>query len=214
MATVPEFLAGDHWAYSNIGYAVVQLILEDTFGKSLNDIAEEVIFRPLDMKLSTFNYPLKQKWQNLEAYPHKTDGTVGIPEEEMPRAMGGLMTTPSDMAKILVELINAYSGKSEKIISQKTVKQMFTSEAVVPPEALGLPMEMGLGIFLERSKGTLAILHPGHNSPGTVFLIFAIPEKGQGAVIAANGNIGDALYMEIVASLASIYNWEVGQFFK
>ncbi len=214
-AAIPEFKAGDHWSYSNIGYAVIQLILEDTFRQSLNDIADKVIFRPLHMNSSTFNYPLKKKWQKEEAYPHKTDKTVGSPEQEMPRAMGGFCTTPSDMSKILIELMKAYTGKSEKIISQKTALQMFKSEAQVPPEALGgLSLEMGLGVFLDTSGASLAFLHHGHNSPGTVFLVFAIPEKGQGAVIAANGNIGDRLYLEVLASLSSLYNWESGQFFK
>ena len=127
------------------------------------------------MRSSTFNYPLNKRWQKREAYPHKTDKTVADPEQEMPRAMGGLYTTPSDMSKILVELMQVYAGHSGKIISKRTLSEMFTNEALVPPDALaGLSLEMGLGVFLDTSGGTLAFLHHGHNSPGTVFLIFAI----------------------------------------
>jgi hypothetical protein len=37
---------------------------------------------------------------------------------------------------------------------------------------------------------------------------------GKGAVITANAANGEALYLEILATLAEMYQWPLGQFFK
>ena len=44
--------------------------------------------------------------------------------------------------------------------------------------------------------------------------VWNITTESKKIVIAANGNIDDRLYLEIIASLASIYEWETRHFFK
>ena len=77
-----------------------------------------------------------------------------------------------------------------------------------------MPLGMGLGVFIDQSTKEVSFLHPGHNSPGTTFVFIAYPALGKGAVIAANGNLGDRLYLEILAGLAIEYQWPSGQPFK
>lgn len=58
-----EFEPGSKWQYSNIGYVVIQLLLEDLTGKPLPQILRETVFEPLKMKSSTLEYPLTKEWQ-------------------------------------------------------------------------------------------------------------------------------------------------------
>jgi CubicO group peptidase (beta-lactamase class C family) len=212
---VPVTAPGSEWNYSNIGYVVIQLILEDVTGKPFDQLAAEVIFKPLGMTSSSFSYPLKEDIRKHEAMPHGTDGSPGIPEQSgQARTPGGLLSTPHDMAALVLEVMNSYLGKSERVISAETARLMLTKQVDVPPEALGLPLGMGLGVFIDTSTEEVCFLHPGHNSPGTTFVFLAYPALGKGAVIAANGNVGDRLYLEILASLAIEYNWPSGQPFK
>jgi CubicO group peptidase (beta-lactamase class C family) len=212
---VPVREPGSQWEYSNLGYAIIQLVLEDVTGRQLPQIAEEVLFRPLDMDRSSFAYPLRSDLQKHEAWPHGSDGQARKPEMDgSARSMGGLATTPEDLAKLTLEVMKAYQGRSTKVVSQKTARLLVTKQVEVPPAALGLPLGNGLGVFLDSSTEEVCFLHPGHNSPGTTFVVLACPALGKGAVIGVNGNVGDRLYLEILASLAVAYDWPVGQPFK
>ena len=72
---VVELVPGTKWQYSNIGYVVIQQILEDTIGKPFFRIAQETVFEPLGMKHSTFIYPLAREIQDNEAWPHDERGS-------------------------------------------------------------------------------------------------------------------------------------------
>ncbi len=53
-----EFVPGSQHAYSNAGYCVLQLVLEDSSGLSLHELASARMFGPLGMDHSTFDEPL------------------------------------------------------------------------------------------------------------------------------------------------------------
>jgi len=211
----PNFVPGQKWSYSNIGYVVIQLVLEDTFGKSLDGLAQQVIFEPLGMNSSTFDYPLKAGLQMREAMPHSSAGEARKPSmDSLARAQGGLMTTTRDMSKLLIELMNTYRGEPGKIISRTTLESMLEKQVSVPAGVFGFPIDMGLGVFVDGEGDSACFMHPGHNYPGTVFLVFACPGLGDGVSLGINGNIGDRLEIEVVSTLAEIYGWPGGRYFE
>lgn len=212
---VPEREPGTQWAYSNPGYVIIQLVLEDVTGKPLAQLAEEVIFKPLGMRSSTFSYPLRGERRRREAWPHDSQGRPGPPDMGgRARATGGLLTTPRDMAILTIDVMKAYRGQPGRIISPASARLLISRQIKVPTEALGVPLSDGLGVFVDDSTEEICFLHPGHSAPGTTFLVMAYPVLGEGAVIAVNGNVGDRLYLEIVASLSREYDWPSGQPFR
>jgi CubicO group peptidase (beta-lactamase class C family) len=215
-AAVPEFEPGSQWTYSNVGYIVIQMILEDVVGKPFPRIAEEVLFKPLKMESSTFSYPLSKKNQKREALPHGTDGSAKTPcpADGLAVTPGGLTTTPSDMAILTIEVMNAWQGKSTKVISQKISKLLTEKQIEIPITAFGVPMSNGLGSFILNTTDEVVFFHQGHSFPGSTFFIFAFPAVGKAGIIGANGNLGDRLYLEILASLAIEYKWPAGEIFK
>jgi len=211
----PLTAPGKQWAYSNLGYAVIQLVLEDRFGKSLNELAREVIFKPLNMHDTTFDYPLPTAWRSREAMPHARDGSVRAPVQDTPaRAQGGLMTTTADMARLVMEILQCGQGKSGGVLSREMVGTMMTPHARVPREVMGLDLEMGLGVFIMQYGGHTLFLHPGHSYPGSVFMVLAMPDLGQGVVMGLNGDQGDLLKNELLVTLAEVYQWPIADFVK
>lgn len=211
----PEFTPGLKWSYSNIGYVVIQLVLEDMLGKDLEEIAGEVIFDPLGMDSSTFYYPLSPTMRHREAFPHTTDGE---PREAVldshSRGQGGLIISTNDMSKLLIELMETFQGRSDRIISPGTMKAMLVKHTDIPEEALGFPIGMGLGVLVDGEGDDVSFMHPGHSYPGTVFLVVAFPGLGQGMAFGANNNIGDRLELEVASTLAEIYGWPSGNYFS
>lgn len=204
---IPQFVPGSKWQYSNIGYNVIQLLLEDVTGKSFQQIADEIIFTPLNMKSSTFIYPLDPEKQRLEAMPHDAQGKPGKPVmHRTALAQGGLTTTPTDLAKFTLELMLSYQGKSEKILSQKMTKRLFTKECEIDQKIFPLPFKEGLGVFLMGEGKDRLFTHPGNNYPGLNCWLIGWPERGTGAVIMGNSGMYGRLNIEIISAINMEYN--------
>jgi len=205
-----ESVPGSRWSYSNLGYVVVQQILEDVYGMPFDRIAQEIVFQPLGMTSSTFTYPLKSDLRDREAMPHNEAGTDCDPAMRSNAvAQGGLMTTPTDLARFAIELMLAWQGKSDRVLSPETVRLMFSKELDLDPRMFGFPLGEGLGVFLMGKEKGLAFSHPGSNWPGTTSWWTGYPQLGKGVVIMANGVKGDILSLEILPALASVYGWPV-----
>lgn len=206
----PEFVPGMKWQYSNIGYNVIQLLLEDVSGKSFQEIAEEIVFKPLGMKNSTFVYPLDAERRKREAMPHDAEGISRKPGMHLTAlAQGGLTTTPIDLAIFTNELMFSYQGKSEVMISQEMTKRLFTKECEIDQNMFPLPFSEGLGVFLMGEGRDFLFTHPGSNGPGSLGFLVGWPERGTGAVVMANGPgmvDGFLILMEIVSAINIEYN--------
>ena len=211
-AAIPEFVPGTKWQYSNIGYVIIQLLLEDVIGKPLAQIAQETIFDPLGMKSSTFSYPLKEELRRSEAMPHNKNGESCEPAMHgSALAQGGLVTTPSDLAKFTIEVMLAYQGRSSVIFSQGMAEKLFNREREI--DFHGLPMVMGLGVFL-RGNEHFSFNHTGYNWPGSGCWLEGCPGSGRGVILMVNGENAMFLELEILAAIFNEYEWENSQYFK
>lgn len=204
-----ERIPGCNWSYSNFGYIVIQLVLEDVLRIPFYQIAEETVFSKTGMKNSTLLLPISAEKQINEALPHSADGKVHdsvIDPNSVAHA--GLITTPTDLGKLLIELMKAYNGKSDLIISHKMAKKMFGLETEIDPKDMfGLTLGEGLGVFLSENGDSFSFLHPGSNLPGSECWIIGFPGTGKGVAIMANGEMGSLLAMEIIAAISNVYNW-------
>jgi CubicO group peptidase (beta-lactamase class C family) len=160
------------------------------------------------MSSSTFAYPLAAERQKSEALPHDEQGAVGVPGMHATAlAQGGLMTTPSDLARFTCDLLLAYEGRTGHLLTPATIRLMLSKEVDLDPSLFGFPVSEGLGVFIMGKDKGLSFSHPGQNSPGATSWLLAYPELGQGAIIMTNGAKGDMLTLEIITALSTVYGW-------
>ncbi|MBN2399953.1 MAG: beta-lactamase family protein [Candidatus Aminicenantes bacterium] len=206
---IVEYIPGSRWQYSNIAYAVIQLLIEDVGGQSIEKIMQAVIFKPLHMKNSTFVYPLAGEFSNQkEAMPHDDYGKA-YPAALHPTAVaqGGLLSTSADIAKFLIALMRSYQGESGLIISRDMVRQMFMKEIDLDPKILGgIPAAQGLGVFIAKGD-KFYIFSVGDNAPGSTCWAVGIPEIGKGTVVMTNGHRGFDLSIKIIGALLITNLW-------
>ncbi|MCT2408797.1 serine hydrolase [Chryseobacterium antibioticum] len=189
---------GTPFRYAGGGYCVLQQMLIDLEGKDFTTIMKEKVLLPLDMKSSTFSQPLSHVQAQFAATAYNQDG-VKVPGKSHTypeQAAAGLWTTPEDLAKFVIDVQNTLSGKSSKIISQKTAEQ-FTTSFIDP--------FMGLGIFLEDRRGHMYFHHGGWNE-GFSSRFIASKTSGDGIVVLTNTNKPDFVE-ELVRSVAEVYHW-------
>lgn len=207
-AAAVEYVPGTKHQYSNIGYLVIQLLLEEVLEKPFSQIAQEILFEPLGMKNSTLVHPLEAKFRTNIALPHDSEGKAHQ-RDQHPTALaqGGLVTTPSDLALLAIEVMEAYQGRSDRILSQRAVQQMFSTERELDPsQMMGIPAQ-GLGVFLMGEGGGFYFLFAGYNEPGATSFLIAAPATGKGAAIMTNGANGMLLVLEILGALVDEYDW-------
>jgi CubicO group peptidase (beta-lactamase class C family) len=203
---VVGFEPGSKWQYSNIGYVAIQLLLEDLTGRPLNDLMREVVFEPLGMTSSTLTYPLEAGLREKEALPHDVDGQTGEPGlHATAQAQGGLMTTPSDLARFTIELMKAFQGESDLVLNRDTARAMLHPELDLDPSLLGMPLREGLGVLLSPAGEPLWFGHPGDNYPGASSWVVGYPGLGTGIVIMTNGAKGNLLAMEVLPAFVKEY---------
>jgi len=197
---------GSTHAYSNSGYCVLQLALEDAAGTSLHELARKRLFEPLHMSHSRFDEPLEPEVLAAAAAGHTrrrhADGSRAEPAtvegraQMAPAAAGGLWSTPSDLGRLVEEVLRARRHERSKVLTPEL------AEAFLTPQAPG----EGLGIHLEGSAPALRARHTG-GMPGFVAHLVFYPATGQGAVVMSNSDGGSFLNQEIIAAIAAEFDW-------
>jgi CubicO group peptidase (beta-lactamase class C family) len=203
-----EFVPGSRLAYSNAGYCVLQLVLEDWSGLTLHQLATQLMFGPLKMGHSRFDDPISGALLATAASGHRREttadgqGHLAVPVERKariaPAAAGGLWTTPTDLAGLAIEVSRAWRGESELLISKQLARAFLTPQVE----------NEGLGIYLQGEGPTLAARHGGAMTGFTAQLVF-YPEAGKGVALMVNceGEGGQWLALELIASIADEYAW-------
>jgi len=193
-----DLVPGSRFRYSGGGYSVLQQLLIDVMGKPFPELMRELVFAPLKMNRSIFEQPLSDKLRTSAAVAHTLSGErlQGNWRIHPELAAAGMWSTPSDLARLLIEVQESGAGRSGKVFSTATVNQMLTPQSG----------DWGLGFAVE-GQGRAARFSHGGSTEGFNSLIVAYNETGQGAVIMTNSVRGNALLDEILRSIAREYGW-------
>jgi CubicO group peptidase (beta-lactamase class C family) len=203
--TVPvrvAYVPGKEFHYSGGGLLIVQQLIVDLAGRPFDEAIREQLFAPLGLAHSTFATRLSPAERAHSATAYVYDEGAW-PELLYPDAApAGLWTTPSDLARLLVEVQRGLEGRSP-LISKAVAGAM--TEPVAP---IGVPdVWTGAGTFVERHGHTMYFGHDGHNI-GYLSVSRATTTGGEGAVVMTNGEGGPELVLEILRSIAAEYRWE------
>lgn len=169
--------------YSDAGYCIIQQLIEDVTGRTFEEIVNEEIFHPLNMYNSTVSPTIPEERMNHFTCGHRKNGQVvddKFPIYPYPAA-AGLWTTPSDLAVLVIELMNSLKGQSKIGLSVSKSKEMINSQ--------GCKEFTGLGVFLDGSERELEISSLGWGV-GFQCMMVGFPYKETGLIIMTNTDIG------------------------
>ena len=110
-------------------------------------------------------------------------------------APDGLWSTPSDLARYVIAVQGSLAGRKGSLLSASTAHAMLTAQL----------NPYGLGAIVGDDK-----LHPWFTHNGGNYgypCVFVAYNKGDGAVIMADGANGFELGIDILRSIAQEYNW-------
>ena len=212
--TVP----GTQWRYSGGGFTVLQQLLMDVTGKPFPEFMQEAVLQKLGMKHSTFEQPLPVDMSAQAARAHWENGrkVTGNWFTYPEMAAAGLWTTPSDLARLAIEIQRSKAGERNRVLSKEMADEMLTGQmpdfpAKIVSERYGREiLNQGLGFRLEGMQGSASarFSHHGDNEGYCCFMVaYCEREAGQGAVVMTNSENGFWFIQEIVEQIAKTYGW-------
>lgn len=192
---------GGAWNYSNGGYLVAQAALEDMYGEPYAALAEKQVLGPLGMTRSTFAQPPATPLAEATAAGHHLGKPFASRFNNVAElGAGGLWSTPSDLARLLIGLRNAAQGTGTTLLPQTAAREMMKVQAA----------DWGLGLQIRATGPAQTFGHDGTRW-GMFTRAFIHPESGDGIVVMANDYRGFALADEIIRAAAHRYGWTARQ---
>ncbi|MGH1518136.1 serine hydrolase [Chryseobacterium sp. JK1] len=182
-----QFDPGTKYQYSGEGFEYLRKALEKKFGKSLDQLAKEMIFQPL--KMNDTNYIWDQKTDEsrfITGYNEK--GTAyPIEKNKVANAADDLHTTVEDYGNFMTSVMKGKNLKPE-IFQEMIKKQVKTKEN----KYFGLGFEI-----YDLGNGEYALSHGGADQ-GTRCIAIVLPGSGKGIVIFTNIDDGYKVYEKLV----------------
>jgi CubicO group peptidase (beta-lactamase class C family) len=212
-----EFAPGTRFNYSNSGYVLLGFIIEKITGKSYYQVVRELIFLPLQMKNTGFNFsglPSPNRATGYFTLSGKAVVPAGIVDSSVSFAAGAVYSTAEDLYK----WDRALYGK--KVISQASLTNAYTRRQGI----------YGLGWVIDSAFGKQIYHHSGGIYGFTAFIvripsedicILLLDNKGDGGLESIAKNINAVLHQQpyqlpappvAVNVDSSILNTYVGQY--
>jgi CubicO group peptidase (beta-lactamase class C family) len=191
-----DMLPGKEFRYSGGGTTIVQLMLVDQLKKPFPQIMNETVIKPLGLTHSSYDQPQPPERQAMAASGYQPDGKMveGKFHVYPEMAAAGLWTTPTDLAKVAIEVALSKQGKSNLVLSQATTKEMLTIQAD----------PVGIGFFLKKDTDEFG--HGGADE-GFQAVLTGFYNSGKGMAVMANSDNGFLLFGALATSVAKEYGW-------
>ncbi len=208
---------GERWFYSGEGYYYLQSVVTDLIGHTdlkqcgqfeagvkvcATDFGESIesrVIKPLGMTSSS--YVLNPQLAKRRARPHDANGnplpyrTSRATDLARYGAAGGLLTTPADYAKFLMQIIDP-KPQDDHHLSAASLREMTTPQIEVS-KAVDYTIAWGLGWRIARTPKRVYFGHDGAN-PGFQCIAETCAADRSGFVLMTNSDNG----MKVLEKLA------------
>jgi CubicO group peptidase (beta-lactamase class C family) len=185
---------GRFFHYSNTGYKILGLVLEELLGKSNGQIIKERVTEPLGMKdTETVIWNDTRERLPIGYGPYHDDRPLPrngrlapSPWLESDTADGSIISTASDVATYLRTILNRGMGPEGRIISQKSFELL--TQKIVDSSDAKWKGHYGLGLDITTLNGHTCVGHTG-GMPGFISEILADMDDGLGVVTLNNSRV-------------------------
>ncbi len=177
-----EKAPGTVFEYSDAGYCILQLLLEELTQKQFDDIAKELLFDPLSLRSTFFASPKNVTYYEnnhvmATGYDENGEAISGKYPQIPDLAASGLWSTPKELLMIAKEFVMAYHGKS-LFLREKSAREIAKADAKFP--------WTGLGVFM---GGENEIISRGWGENGQSIMKINYV-TGETAIVMTNRNPG------------------------
>ncbi|UXI67002.1 serine hydrolase domain-containing protein [Tahibacter amnicola] len=185
---------GSRYAYSNIGYALLGMVIESVTQQRYEAFLDEQVLKPLGMDSSTFHF-VTQSGPHADtrlAMGHFENGAAQPAIPTYLRAAGQFTTTAADMARFSQFLLGHGAIDGRPFVAPDLMAAL--GEPRDTDAALaGLPIGHGLALVGRDRHGAYGWCHPG-TTYGFVAMLCVFRDSGKAFFIGTNTDSETADY--------------------
>lgn len=151
-----ERTPGAAFEYSDAGFCVLQVLLEDVSGKEFAELARELVFDKLGLKDTFFGTR-----EHMTVFSRSGRIATGYGSDDMPiegkyplspdLAASGLWTTPGELLEIAKDFLDSFHGHG-RVLCQACAREMTRPPADFPWVGLGL-FRQGEDVIVSKGWG-------------------------------------------------------------
>lgn len=201
------FTPGTKYAYSGEGFKLLQLAIEEITKKNVDELATELVFRPLGMNRTGYIWHPSFGDDNV-AVGHLNDGSIDQKRKRTePVAGGSLVTTIADYARFTENVMR------QKGLRKKSYREMWSPQIAIhsvtqfPPitvetttENDAIQLSYGLGWGLFKCRYGKACFKEGNGGSWRNYNI-NFPDKGIAVIILTNSENGEETFKELAEAV-------------
>lgn len=201
-----DFEPGTDFSYSGEGFVYLAHALENKFNKSLMQLSDSFLFKPLNMKDTRYTWDENMD-ESRFAYWHDSKGDLhkpATPKNKEVNAGASLLTTVEDYCKFGIDVMNG-AGLSSDLFND------MISTQVKRKKHYG--QGLGWGVVGDLPEGEYALEHYGSDRGVRTQAVF-LPKSKRGVVVLTNGDNGKHVYLNIIKESLDIGNTLINHMFK
>ena len=193
----PTSKFGEVFQYSNLMVAAGGYIAANALkpgkevGAAYDEAMQELLFGPLGMKSTTFDYTRAMKGKHAMPHGDALDGRTRRASMDLNytiipgRPAGAVWTTPRDFSRwVLMELGKGRTPEGRPLISEANWSARYAPQVMV-----GEDISYGMGLFVDKQYGITVASHGG-DMLGFHSNMIWLPEYGIGVTILTNADAG------------------------
>ncbi len=198
-----NFEPGSQYHYSGEGFVYLQVVLERITGKGLEELAQELIFQPLGMDDSSYQW--QPRFAKDFTYGHLKDGSLYEKDiDNEPRSGSTLETTATDYIRFLTAVLNqellsevSYNHIFSPQIRIRSLKHFGPDSKTITARYNTINLSCGLGWLNFTTPYGKGVSKGGHGD-GFQHYSILFPDVGKGMLIMTNSDNGEGIYKQLL----------------
>jgi CubicO group peptidase (beta-lactamase class C family) len=189
-----DFEPGIKFQYSGEGFEYLKKAIENKFKKSISELADSLIFKPLQMTDTRFIWDESMDEARFASW-HDTAGV---------NSYKTFKRTDVSAADDLLTTVEDYGKFCEAVMKGFGLSKDLWNEMVKPQSTIKKNDFMGLGweILKGLPNDEYAVVHSGADQ-GVRTLALILPVTKEGLIIMTNSDNGSSLYFPLISQLLS-----------
>jgi CubicO group peptidase (beta-lactamase class C family) len=193
-----HFAPGEKWLYSGEGYSYLQTVVAHVTAQPIEPYMQANLFAPFGMTSS--GYVWNDMFERRMARPHDRKGKPFDNKKSTASdtarygSSGALLTTPTDYAKFLIEVIDPKASDAFRL-SKKSLEEMLRPQVKVDDK---YSSSWALGWQIQGSERRNFIMHGGDNKGFHSFAAASVDGKS-GYIAMTNGDNGSEVLKKVMA---------------
>lgn len=203
LAIEPNLKPEEKYQYSNDGYSLLGLLIEDVTGMSYQEYIWKNIFIPLGIETYGFLNPTPEMIENL-ALPYHIRYNNAYPTNQVQLDQypaGDVFLNSNDMVKFLMMQLNYGEYQGKKILSKKSIEKMHQ-----PYIEIGGNSTYGFGFSIDEIDNKKYSSHQG-STTGYLSTFMINFETKSGVYIATNVSSSPLQDRQIQSLLKFLFNY-------